>query len=68
MRIIHISKLGDEKGIPFHPQHIRKLIRSGKFPRPVHVGRLTAFDEADIDRYLESLKAERDATAGLGAR
>jgi hypothetical protein len=61
MRLIHISRLKDEKGVPYHPQHVRKLVREGKFPRPVHIGRLTAFDEAEIDAYLEDLKAVRDS-------
>jgi hypothetical protein len=66
MRLIHISKLKDEKGIPFHPQHIRKLIKQRKFPQPIHCGRLTTFDEAEIDAHLEALKAHRD-TGGADA-
>jgi hypothetical protein len=62
MRLIHISKLKDEKGIPYHPQHIRKLVRQGKFPRPIHCGHFTTFDEAEIDEHLEALKAARDST------
>jgi hypothetical protein len=61
MRLIHISKLEDEKGIPYHPQHIRKLIRLGKFPKPIHCGRFTTFDEQEIDAHLASLKAARDS-------
>ena len=60
MRLIHIARLKAEKGIPYHPQHIRRLVKQGKFPRPIHCGRLTTFDEAEIDVHLETLKAARD--------
>ncbi len=60
MRLIHISKLKDEKGIPYHPQHIRKLVKSGQFPKPIRCGKLTTFDESEIDAHLEALKAQRE--------
>jgi hypothetical protein len=43
--------------VPFHPQHIRKLIKKGLFPAPVKVPgcRRTVFLRRDIGRYLEGL-------------
>jgi hypothetical protein len=67
MRLIHIARLRAEKGIPYHPQHIRRLIRANKFPRPIPCGRLTTFDEEEVDSYLEGLKAERDLKLEGGA-
>ena len=63
MRLIHISKLLPEKGIPYCEQHIRKLIKAGKFPQPIRCGKLTTFDEGEIDAHLEAMKAERDRKA-----
>lgn len=34
--------------IPLHPQHIRKLVKRGLFPAPVHIGGRTAFRRRDI--------------------
>jgi hypothetical protein len=60
MRLIPIARLKTEKGIPYHPQHIRKLSKQGKFPKPIKCGKLTTFDEGEIDAHLEALKVERD--------
>jgi hypothetical protein len=60
MRLIHISRLKDEKGIPYHPQHIRKLCKAKKFPQPIRCGKMTCFDESEIDAHLEALKAQRE--------
>jgi predicted DNA-binding transcriptional regulator AlpA len=34
--------------VPLHPQHIRKLVKRGQFPKPVHIGGRTAFRRRDI--------------------
>jgi prophage regulatory protein len=51
-----------ERGIRFSRQHLHRLIRQGKFPRPVKLsgspnGR-NAWDEETIDRWCEDRKAE----------
>lgn len=60
MKLVHISELKARFGIPHHVQHIRKLVKQGKFPRPIRCGRLTTFDENEIDAFLESLRAQRE--------
>jgi prophage regulatory protein len=53
-----------EKGIKFTKQHIDRLIRQGKFPRPIKVGLNTnAWLEPEIDRYIADRIAQRDAVA-----
>lgn len=42
------------KGIKFTRQHISKLVRQGKFPKPFKLGdRTNAWAEHVIDKYLE---------------
>ncbi|HML28723.1 MAG TPA: hypothetical protein PKE16_07785 [Hyphomicrobium sp.] len=43
--------------VPFHPQHVRKLVKKGLFPNPVKVPgcRRTVFLRRDVWRYLEEL-------------
>ncbi len=43
--------------VPFHPQHVRKLVKKGLFPAPVKVPgcRRTVFLRRDVWRYLEGL-------------
>lgn len=36
-------------------------IRRGRFPRPVKVGRLSAWSEAEVCAWVEARKAERNA-------
>jgi prophage regulatory protein len=53
-----------EKGIKFSRQHLRRLIRQGKFPAPCKLGENTnAWPEAEIDKYLEDRIAARDQQA-----
>lgn len=61
MRLLNLDDLR-EKGIRFSRQHIHRLIRKQKFPRPVKVGENTnAWPEPEIDQYFEQLIAARDA-------
>ena len=51
-----------EKGIKFTKQHIDRLIRQGKFPRPIKLGDNTnAWLEPEIDQYITNRIAQRDA-------
>jgi prophage regulatory protein len=53
-----------KKGIPFTRQHIHKLIRNKRFPRPIKIGGGTnAWPEQEIDNYLEDCIAKRDTAA-----
>jgi prophage regulatory protein len=50
------------RGIKFSRQHRHRLVRQGKFPKPVKLGLNTnAWPETEIDQYLESCIARRDA-------
>ena len=61
MRFIPFSQL-KEKGITFTRQHVGRLQKAGKFPRSVPLGENTKpFIEEEIDEYLASCVAERDA-------
>jgi predicted DNA-binding transcriptional regulator AlpA len=46
------------------PWHIYKLIRQGKFARPLKVGRRSLWTADDIADLQHRLLAERDAKAG----
>lgn len=61
MRMLDVSDLR-EKGIKFSRQHLHRLIRAGKFPRPAKLGENTnAWPEREIDQYIEARIKERDA-------
>lgn len=50
------------KGINFSRQHLHRLIKAGKFPRPVKLGEnRNAWPEREIDAWLDAKVAERDA-------
>lgn len=52
------------KGILFSRQHISRLVRENKFPRPIKVGCNTnAWLESEIDAYIRRRVEERDNTA-----
>jgi prophage regulatory protein len=52
------------RGIKFSRQHRHRLIKEGKFPRPVKLGANTnAWPEPEIDAYQENCIAKRDAAA-----
>jgi predicted DNA-binding transcriptional regulator AlpA len=38
--------------VPYHPAHIHKLIRRGEFPKPIKLGRRTAFRRRDIREWV----------------
>ena len=53
-----------ERGIKFTRQHLHRLVRNEKFPKPVRVGENTlAWVATEIDQYLEDRIAIRDAAA-----
>ena len=68
MRFIRFSQL-KEKGITFTRQHVGRLQKAGKFPRSVPLGENTKpFIEEEIDEYLASRVAERDARSSNSGR
>ena len=51
-----------EKGIDFHPNHIRRLVHAGKFPKPVYLGaRKPVWLEDEIDAWIDAKIAEQEA-------
>jgi prophage regulatory protein len=52
------------KGINFHRTHLDRLIRAGKFPRPIKIGEnRNAWIEDEVDAYILAKRDARDADA-----
>ena len=64
MRQITMADLKAKKGWPYSRQHTYRLIKEGKFPRPIKMGEgvraRIAFDEDEVDAALKARKASRD--------
>ena len=53
MRVISYARLAAEKGIGYTPEHLRRLVKAGKFPAPIQLGAgRVGFLERDIDHWL----------------
>ena len=60
--LLSIDDLKPLKGIPYSKPHLWRLIRAGKFPRPIRLGEnRIAFPEHEIDLWVQEKIAERDA-------
>ena len=61
MRLLGTKDL-PAKGITYSPESLRRLIKAGQFPRPLKRpgGRLLAWPEEEIDRWIADLIATRD--------
>lgn len=67
--VLSASDLKNLKGIPFTRQHIHRLVRAGKFPRPLKLGEATnGWLEEEIDDWLLARKEERDRAASAEAK
>jgi prophage regulatory protein len=64
MRLLSFPQLRTEKGIDYSRQHIHRLIRAGKFPRPIKLsgmeGGANKWLEDEIDRHVEACRTGRD--------
>ncbi len=59
-RIFTLGTLRD-KGVPFSKNHIRRLVRMGRFPKPFRLSeRRPAWTEAQLDAWVSAREAERD--------
>ncbi|MBX4335660.1 helix-turn-helix transcriptional regulator [Bartonella raoultii] len=58
-RLVNIQDLSIYLGMSI--TSIRELVKAGAFPKPIQEGRYLKWDIVEIDRYIESKKAERDA-------
>jgi prophage regulatory protein len=64
MRVIPFEKLEPEKGVTYTRDHLRRLVKAGKFPRPIRLSESRiAWDEAEIDSWLKARAAEREKAA-----
>ena len=64
MRVLGFEDLKPEKGIKFSRQHIHRLVKAGRFPRPIKVGLAkNGWVEAELDGWIEARMKERDAVA-----
>jgi len=61
MKVIRISQVAQKTGLS-RASIYRRLRDGSNFPHPFSLGQNSrGFDEAEIDQWLESLKAIRDA-------
>jgi prophage regulatory protein len=61
MKILSYDDLEPEKGIRFSRQWIHKLVKGGRFPKPVKLGgQTTGFVESEIDAWIAARIRERD--------
>jgi predicted DNA-binding transcriptional regulator AlpA len=59
MNILSHHDLREKKGIPWSREHVRRMVKSGQFPRPFKMtpkGR-NFWSEDDIDAWLELRKS-----------
>ena len=62
MRLLRFPQLEVDKGIPYSRMHVDRLEKAGQFPKRVRLGPMTvAWVEEEIDAYLATKMAERDA-------
>jgi len=64
--LLRFTDLYKRKGIPFSRKHIYELERNGEFPKRIPIGRQTvAWDEAEIDAWLEQRRQAREGTEAM---
>lgn len=67
MRILRYRQLYREK-VPLSRAQIDRREREGTFPKRIAIGpKSCGWDEAEIDAWLEALKAKRDQADGEAA-
>jgi hypothetical protein len=60
VRLVDPHALREDKGITYHPNHLRVLWQRGEFPLPIHLSpRRIAWFEEDIDAWILAKAAER---------
>lgn len=58
--LLSYSDLRTKKGIPFSRVHLWRLIRDGKFPKPIELSKSrSAWIESEIDDWIAAKAAER---------
>jgi len=60
-----IRKLEVAKLVGWHPSHLMRMAKSGKFPKPVALGpNSTAFVESEVQDWMEARIADRNKSCG----
>ena len=60
MRLLRINAVAES--VEYHPVHVRRLIKAGKFPAPIRLGEnRVAWIKSEIDEWLEMKRQVRDA-------
>lgn len=55
MRVLSFDELKPERGIGFCREQIRRLVKAGKFPRPIELGEnRVAWRVDEVDAWLEA--------------
>jgi predicted DNA-binding transcriptional regulator AlpA len=62
MRLLNQKDL-PRKGIDYHPSHLFKLVRAGKFPKPDKILGKLVWDEDIIDAWIKERIEESRAAA-----
>ena len=61
MRLLTFAQLGPEKGISHCRDHVRRLVKVGKFPAPIQLSEhKIAWLEAEIDAMIAARAGERN--------
>ena len=62
-----LSKQEVAARLGFHPEHLMRLARQGRFPKPIKLGSATncavRFVANEVDGWIAARMAERDAVA-----
>jgi predicted DNA-binding transcriptional regulator AlpA len=65
MRLIDAKGLKERKGLDYSDTHRDRLIKAGKFPKPIKLGpgRKNHWNEDEIDALIAAMLAQRDELA-----
>lgn len=56
-----LRKKDAARRVGFHPEHVMKLVRAGRFPQPVRIGASAiAFVESEVEDWMAERVRERD--------
>ena len=59
MRVLRIDAVADR--VQYHPVHVRRLVKAGKFPAPIRLGEnRVVWAEHEVDAWLYAKRRERD--------
>jgi len=59
MRVLRINTVAER--VQYHPVHVRRLVKAGKFPAPIRLGEnRVVWAEDEVNAWLYSKRRERD--------